>query len=52
MDLYINSPIRLHNVVLNQLSTGTTLPFNDRYGAMQVLGQLSKEKFDSGTTVP
>jgi hypothetical protein len=27
MDLYIHSPIRLHGVVLNKLSTGTTLPF-------------------------
>jgi hypothetical protein len=26
MDLYIHSPIRLHGVVLNYLSTGTTLP--------------------------
>jgi hypothetical protein len=25
-DLYIHSPIRLHGVVLNSLSTGTTLP--------------------------
>jgi hypothetical protein len=25
MDLYIHSPIRLHGVVLNYLSTGTTL---------------------------
>jgi hypothetical protein len=27
MHLYIHSPIRLHEVVLNYLSTGTTLPF-------------------------
>jgi hypothetical protein len=27
MDLYIHSLIRLHGVVLNSLSTGTTLPF-------------------------
>jgi hypothetical protein len=26
VDLYIHSPIRLHGVVLNYLSTGTTLP--------------------------
>jgi hypothetical protein len=26
VDLYISSPIRLHGVVLNYLSTGTTLP--------------------------
>jgi hypothetical protein len=25
MDLYIHYPLRLHEVVLNQLSTGTTL---------------------------
>jgi hypothetical protein len=27
MNLYIYSLIRLHGVVLNELSTGTTLPF-------------------------
>jgi hypothetical protein len=27
MDLYIHSPIRLHGVMLNYLSTGTTLPY-------------------------
>jgi hypothetical protein len=27
VDLYIRSPIRLHGVVLNSLSTGTTLTF-------------------------
>jgi hypothetical protein len=27
MDLYNDSPIRLHGAVLNLLSTGTTLPF-------------------------
>jgi hypothetical protein len=27
VDLYIHSPIRLHGVVLNYLSTGATLPF-------------------------
>jgi hypothetical protein len=27
VDLYIHSPIRLHGVVLNSLSTGTTLPY-------------------------
>jgi hypothetical protein len=26
VDLYIQSPIRLHSAVFNQLSTGTTLP--------------------------
>jgi hypothetical protein len=27
VELYIHSPIRPHGVVLNYLSTGTTLPF-------------------------
>jgi hypothetical protein len=27
VDLYIHSPIRIHGVVLNELSTGTTSPF-------------------------
>jgi hypothetical protein len=27
VDLYIHSPIRLHGVMINLLSTGTTLPF-------------------------
>jgi hypothetical protein len=27
VDLYIHSPIRLHGVMLNWLSTGTTLPY-------------------------
>jgi hypothetical protein len=31
VNLYINSPIRLHGVVLNWLSTGTTLPFTLPY---------------------
>jgi hypothetical protein len=29
VDLYIYSPIRLHGIVLNSLSTGTTLPLPD-----------------------
>jgi hypothetical protein len=28
MELYLQSPIRLHGMVLNQLITGTTLPFS------------------------
>jgi hypothetical protein len=28
VDLYTHSPIRLHDVVLNSLSTGTTLPYH------------------------
>jgi hypothetical protein len=38
-DLYIHSPIRLHGVVLNQLSAGTTLPLRQlrlRYKAQPV----------------
>jgi hypothetical protein len=27
VDLYIHSPIRLHGIVLNSLSTGTALPY-------------------------
>jgi hypothetical protein len=27
MDVYIHSPIRLHGMALNKLSTGTSLPF-------------------------
>jgi hypothetical protein len=30
VELYLHSPIRLHDVVLNWLSTGTTLPFLHR----------------------
>jgi hypothetical protein len=30
VDLYIHSPIRLHGVVLNWLSTRTTLPFTSQ----------------------
>jgi hypothetical protein len=32
VDLYIHSPIRLHGVVLNWLSTGTTVPYHLRLG--------------------
>jgi hypothetical protein len=28
VELYVHSPMRLHDVLLNQVSTGTTLPFN------------------------
>jgi hypothetical protein len=37
MDLYIHSPIRLHGVVLNYLSTGTTLPFYTRYDVSMII---------------
>jgi hypothetical protein len=43
VDLYIHSPIRLHGIVLNQLSTGITLPIhffmkvgNDKHGRVNV----------------
>jgi hypothetical protein len=31
MDLYIHSPLHLHGVVLNYLSTGTTLPVSTEF---------------------
>jgi hypothetical protein len=31
VELYLHSPICLHGVVLNELSTGTTLPFFKLY---------------------
>jgi hypothetical protein len=36
VDLYIYSPIRLHGVVLNSLSTGTTLPFTLHFICMTI----------------
>jgi hypothetical protein len=36
MNLYIHSLIRLHGVVLNQLSTGTTVPF--LFKSLSVIG--------------
>jgi hypothetical protein len=36
MDLYVHSPIRLHGVVLNYLSTETTLQFCILGGLMKV----------------
>jgi hypothetical protein len=50
VDLYIHSPICLHGVVLNQLSTGTTLPFTyfgltghlQVYGLLMVKGSAAK----------
>jgi hypothetical protein len=38
VDLYIHSPIRIHGVALNQLSTGTTLPYLT--SSRQALGPL------------
>jgi hypothetical protein len=38
VNLYIHSPIRLHGVVLNLLSTGTTLPFT-----LQILNNIPEE---------
>jgi hypothetical protein len=34
--LYIHSPIRLHGVVLNKLSTGTTLPSLNIFVAFRI----------------
>jgi hypothetical protein len=31
VDVYIHSSLRLHGVMLNYLSTGTTLPFTDQW---------------------
>jgi hypothetical protein len=36
VDLYIHSPIRLHGVVLNSLSTGTTLPYLEHTAYMKL----------------
>jgi hypothetical protein len=36
VDLYIHSPIRLHGVVLNSLSTGTTLLYRCTFNRMPV----------------
>jgi hypothetical protein len=41
VDLYIHSPIRLHGVELNKLSTGTTLPYIIRRVVRQLV-QLSR----------
>jgi hypothetical protein len=41
VDVYIHSPIRLHGVVLNYLSTGTTLPYNPHY--LEALKQNIRE---------
>jgi hypothetical protein len=40
MDLYIHSPIRLHGVVLNSLSTGTILPLPSSAFTRQALDPI------------
>jgi hypothetical protein len=44
VDLYIRSPIRLHGVVFNQLSTGKTLPY------LYLKGRPAR-KFDNFTAI-
>jgi hypothetical protein len=36
VDLYIRSPIRLHGILFNYLSTGTTLPYLIRFKLWRV----------------
>jgi hypothetical protein len=51
MDLYIHSPIRLHGIVLNTLSTGTILPIP--YLTLMVFKQftnLSEIRYAHNTT--
>jgi hypothetical protein len=43
VDLYIHSHIRLHGVVLNSLSTGTTLPFTT--GAARTLSKGEQPEY-------
>jgi hypothetical protein len=48
VDLYIHSPIRLHTVVLNLLSTGTALSlFYQHFSIIEVLWR-QKEKLEIG----
>jgi hypothetical protein len=48
VELYIHSPIRLHGVVLNQLSTGATLPLLKQYFENQLF--TSHVEFDVAIT--
>jgi hypothetical protein len=49
VDLYIHSPMHLHGVMLNYLSTGTTLPLLTLLDAISVLGLL---KITKGNIIP
>jgi hypothetical protein len=42
VDLYIHSPIRLDGIMLNWLSTGTTLPLFYRHVAIEVKSVVSE----------
>jgi hypothetical protein len=50
MDIYIHSPIRLHVVVLNYLSTGTTLPLKDEEENIILILWIGFSWFIRGTT--
>jgi hypothetical protein len=46
VDLYIHSPIHLHGVVFNQLSTGTTLPLSVRpFNCLYRICEVSLQAF-------
>jgi hypothetical protein len=50
MDLYNHSPIRLHGVMLNLLSTGTTLPlslpfYRKWHGKQEYLPKIDSGRF-------
>jgi hypothetical protein len=36
VELYFHSPTRLHGIMFNKLSTGTTLPYRKNYEAMKL----------------
>jgi putative alpha-1,2-mannosidase len=44
MELYIHSPIHFHGVVLNSLSTGTTLPYLTLPNGFTFIVPLSEER--------
>jgi hypothetical protein len=54
VELYMHSPIRLHGAVLNQWSTGTTLPFSySTFSCIKVYHiNLIQKKRDTVETVP
>jgi hypothetical protein len=59
VDLHIQSPMRLHGVVLNYASTGTTLPFLPNpssrtmaLGSTQLLTEMSTRNLPGGKGRP
>jgi hypothetical protein len=42
VELYLNSPLRLHGVMLNELNTGTTLPFIFTFIAFRLVLSLKQ----------